>query len=177
MTAGGVRTRAAREFRHFLAIAGYLYVCFGALILLKSAVLQGHGFEPAPWGFALVKAALLAKFMMVGQALGLGRRFADRPLIWAILHRAVVFLLLLVALSVAEHIVAGLFHGRGVVRSLQEMGGGTAFEAGATVLVLLLILLPYFAFRVLAEALGHDRLMRMLFVERGEAPTAKGQSS
>lgn len=166
MILAGVLGRASREVRHFLAIAAYLYVCFGALILLKSAILHGHGLEPVPWGFAVVKAALLAKFMMVGQALGLGRRFADRPLIWPILHRAVVFLLLLVALSIAEHMVAGLWHGRGVEDSVLDMAGGTAFEAGATVLVLLLILLPYFAFRVLAEALGHERLMRMLFVER-----------
>ena len=168
MIAGGVRTRAVREFRHFLAIAAYLYVCFGALILLKSAILHGHGFQPMPWGFAVVKAALLAKFIMVGQALGLGRRFADRPLVWPILHRAVVFMLLLVALSIAEHVAAGLFSGRGVVESLREMAGGTAAEAGATVLVLLLILLPYFAFHVLAEALGQDRLMRMLLVNRGD---------
>ena len=166
MIARGVRTRAARELRHFLSIAAYLYVCFGALILLKSAILHGHGFEPTPWGFALVKAALLAKFMMLGQALRLDRRFGARPLIWPILHRSVVFLALLVALSVAEHVAAGLFGGRGVMESVREMAGGSALEAAATVLVLLLILLPYFAFRVLAEALGHDRLMRMLFVDR-----------
>jgi hypothetical protein len=37
----------------------------------------------------------------------------------------------------------------------------------AGILILLLVLIPYFAFRVLDEALGEGRLAKMFFVERG----------
>jgi hypothetical protein len=33
-------------------------------------------------------------------------------------------------------------------------------------LIMLLVLMPYFAFRVLGEVLGEGRLMRMFFIER-----------
>ena len=157
------RTRAARELREFSFAAAYLFVCFGALIMLKSAVLRGHGLSPLPLGFALVKALLMAKFMMVGQALHLGERYRERPLVWSILYRASVFLLLLLTLAVLEAVVAGWLHGRPAAQSLHGMGGGTMYEAAATSLVLLLILLPYFAARALAEALGPRRLRHLLF--------------
>ena len=147
------RVHALHEVRQFAAIAAYLFVCFGALILMKSAILRGHGFDPVPWGFAVLKAALLAKFMLVGHALRLGERFRARPLIWSILYRSVVFLAL-IGLSVLEHGLLALLHGRALGPALREIGGGTALEAAATALVLLLVLLPYFGFRALAEALG-----------------------
>jgi hypothetical protein len=166
-----LRARARHEGLRFAATAGYLYVCFGALVALKSAILHGHGLPPLPLGLALVKALLLAKFMMVGDALRLGERYRTRPLIWPILHRSVVFLALLVGLTVAEAVVAGWLRGRAIVESLRGLGGGTWAEAGATLLVLLLILLPYFAFRMLAEVLGPDRLFRVMFVERRDKVT------
>jgi hypothetical protein len=39
-------------------------------------------------------------------------------------------------------------------------------ETLAGYLVMLVVLIPYFAFRVLDEALGEGRLTRMFFVER-----------
>ena len=35
--------RAAREFKELLALAAYLYVSLGAVVLLKSAILQDAG--------------------------------------------------------------------------------------------------------------------------------------
>jgi hypothetical protein len=136
------------------------------VILMKTAVLHSEGIEFAPLGVAAVKAALLAKFMLIGHAMKIGERYSSRPLIWPTLHKAFAFLLLLVVMTIIEEAVVGMFHGRSIAASLGELGGPRLEETFAGIVITLLVLIPYFAFRVLGEALGKDRLTRMFFIER-----------
>jgi hypothetical protein len=59
-----------------------------------------------------------------------------------------------------------LFHHRSIAASLGELFGARLEETLAGCLIMLLVLIPFFAFRVLSEALGEGRLKRMFFVER-----------
>jgi hypothetical protein len=67
---------------------------------------------------------------------------------------AVIFLLLLIVLTLVEETVVGLIHGRGIREVLAGIGGGTLPEVLATSLLLLLILIPYFGLREIAQRLG-----------------------
>jgi hypothetical protein len=158
--------RAVHEFREFAILALYLYVTLGAVILMKTAVLHSVGIEFAPWGIAIVKAMVLAKFMLVGSAMKIGERFTNRPLIWPTLHKAFAFLLLLIIMTVIEEAVVGLIHNQPIAASLGGLFGPKLEETIAGYLIMLLVLIPYFAFRVLGEALGAGRLARMFFVRR-----------
>jgi hypothetical protein len=133
---------------------------------VKTAVLHAEGIEYAPWGIAIVKAVVLAKFMLLGDAMKIGVRFGARPLIWPTLYKAFAFLVLLIILTVIEEAVVGLFHHQSIAASLSELVGPRLEETLAGYLIMLLVLIPYFAFRVLGEALGEGRLTRMFFVER-----------
>jgi len=163
----GMRQRARHELYQFLGITAYLYVSFLAVTLLKSGILHSVGISYLPAGFALGKAAIMAKFIMLGHALRVGNRHADRPLIWSTLHRSAAFLLLLIVLTVIEEVLVGLFHGKSAGAALAEMLGPNLAETAARIFVLLLILIPYFAFRALGDMLGEETLIRMFFVARG----------
>jgi hypothetical protein len=52
--------RAKHELEEFAILFLYLYITIGAVILMKTAVLHTEGIEVAPWGIAVVKAAVLA---------------------------------------------------------------------------------------------------------------------
>ena len=138
----------------------------GAVIAMKTAVLHTQGIEFVPWGIAIVKAMVLAKFMLIGRALKVGERNTTSPLIWPTLHKAFAFLVLLIILTIIEEAVVGLFHHQSIAASLGELVGARLEETLAGYLIMLLVLIPYFAFRVLGEALGEGRLARMFFVER-----------
>jgi len=161
----GLAKRVSHELTEYAAISLYLYICFGAILLYKAAVLQGHGIVYAPYGLAAVKALILAKFMLIGQATKMGERYSHKPLIYPILHKSLAFLALLVVLSVIEEVVAGALHHRSVAESLSGIAGGTWFQIITTSLLLWLILLPYFAFRQIGERLGAGTLRWMLFVD------------
>jgi hypothetical protein len=158
--------RAIHELKEFAILAVYLYITIGAVIMMKTAVLHTEGIDFAPWGIAIVKAMLLAKFMLVGRAMKIGESDTTGPLIRPTLYRAFAFLVLLIILTIIEEAVVGLFHHRSIAASLGELAGVRLAETLAGYLIMLLVLIPYFAFRVLGEALGEGRLVRMFFVER-----------
>ena len=88
------------------------------------------------------------------------------------LRKTFTFLMLLIVLTIVEEVVVGLFHHRSIGESLGELFGQRLLETLAGALLLLLVLVPYFAFQVVAEALGEGRLVRMLLVDRNA--TGKG---
>jgi hypothetical protein len=163
------RDKAGEELREFIVLAAYLYVCFAAVIYFKAAVLQAHGIAYAHLGLAITKAAICAKFMLMGRAFHLGEWSKNLPLIVPTLHRSFVFLLLLAVLTFIEEIVVGVIHGRTVLDSISGIAGGTFQQMIATTLIIFLILVPYFAFRALGEIVGDKTLVRLFFERRHNA--------
>jgi hypothetical protein len=169
-TKATLHQRAMHELKEFVILAVYLYITLGAVILMKTAVLHTEGINFSPWGIAIVKAAVLAKFMLLGNAMKIGNRTTSRPLIWPTLHKAFAFLVLLIVMTIIEEAVVGMFHHQSIAVSLGELVGSHLEETLAGFLIMLLVLIPFFAFHVLSEALGEGRLERMFFVDRGQVP-------
>ena len=166
--------KAAEEFKAMLALAAYLYVGLGALLLERTALLHSEGISYTAWGGAAVKALVLAKFMLIGHALRLGERYRHKPLIWPTLHMGLMFLILLLVLTTIEELVVGLIHHRPVAESLTHIAGPTIFVVIGNLLLMFLILLPYCAFRSLGNVLGDGALLRMFFVSRDATPAVRG---
>jgi hypothetical protein len=164
-----LRVRALNEFKEMAILTVYLAVTIGSVNLMKMAVLHSNGIDVDAWGAAIIKALVLAKFILIGKAFKVGEREDRGPLIWPVLRKAFAFLVLLLVLSTIEEIVKGWFHDRSVVDSLRDLFGARLAETGAGSLILLLVLIPYFAFEVLAEALGENRLVRAFFFDRRAA--------
>ena len=157
--------RVTGELREFAIIATYLYVCFTALAFLKASILHDEGIQFAPWAFAAIKAVVSAKFILVGRALHLGEGFRNYPLIVTTLYRSITFVVFVTVLTIIEEMTVAYLHGRSVMDALSEMGGGMRDQRIATIFVLLLIFIPYFAFRALGDVIG-DRVLVRLYFER-----------
>jgi hypothetical protein len=161
------RERLKSELREFAVLSAYLFVCFIALAAFKAAVLQAYGISFAPWALAAIKALVCAKFLLVGRMFGLGDGLAAKyPLILSTLYRSFVFLVVLGILTVIEEIIMGRLHGESLADSLAKIGGGTLWQLLATSFIMLLILIPWFAFRALAEVIGEETLRRLYFEPR-----------
>jgi len=60
------------------------------------------------YGLSVLEALVLAKVILIGDVLRLGRRFEDKPLIVPTLYKTVVFTLWVAAFSFLEHTIEGL---------------------------------------------------------------------
>src|ERR1700691_378696 len=105
-----LKERAADELKEFLVVTVYLYICFAAIIYLRAAILHAHGVAYAPFGIAIAKALICAKFVLVGRMVHLGERFKHRPLIWPTLYKSFVFLVFLLILNALEEVLVGFIH-------------------------------------------------------------------
>jgi hypothetical protein len=170
-----LRERAKSELKELFCITAYLFVVFSALTFYKSAILEAQGVEWLPWGFALIKALILAKFILIGGALHIGEGHRTKPLIWQIVHKSIAFLILVFGFTVIEETIVGFIHGKTFWESMAEVGGGTTEEMIATAIIMFLVFLPLFAYRALSEVLGDRALFRTLFEERLEFEVAPRQ--
>jgi hypothetical protein len=156
--------RARHEFISYVAVSAYLFVWFTAVLFYKSAVLRSVGVPFAPFALAAVKALVLGKFMLILEAFKFGESQRSHRLIVDILMKALLFTLALFSLSIVEEIIVGYFHGRSIVDSIKEVGGGSALQALAAAILMFLALVPYLAFRRLARVFGD--LPELLFTQR-----------
>lgn len=164
-----LRDKAASELRELVVLTAYLWLCFGAIIFLKNAILEAHAITALPLGFAAIKAVVCAKFVMIGRLLPVAARRTGERLVVAILRRSLALLVILLALTLVEEIVLAMIHGQPLAEALASLGGGTAYQMAATIAIMLLILVPYVAFQGLDEVLGKGTLRR-LFLERPRPP-------
>lgn len=161
---GNLKSRLRDELRKYLLVSGYLYVCFGALELFKTAVLRDAGVDYVPLGIAAAKALILGKFVLLGEAARVGSRPAARTLAQRIAYRIVLLLALLVVLIVVEELLVGRLHGRPLAETLAEYEHRLP-EVLATMLLLLLILVPLVTVTEVNHALGAGGLARLLFTK------------
>jgi hypothetical protein len=157
-----VGRKLGHELREFALIFAYLYVCFGAIMLYKTAILRGQGIDYTPYGFAVVKALLLAKFILMGHMARVGDRYERRRFIFVVAHKSLLFLVMLFGLTVIEEAIVGVVHGRTIGASLADVAGGTLPQIVASCVIMLLILIPFLIFRELNEVLGEGRLRQIL---------------
>jgi hypothetical protein len=161
------RERLRTELHEFAILSAYLFVCFAALSAYKAAILRAYGVSFAPWAFAAVKALICAKFLLVGRMFGLGDGLAAKyPLAFSTLYRSLVFFVVLALLTVIEELLVGRLHGEAVADSLAKIAGGTLWQVLATSFIMLLILIPWVAFRALGEVIGDETLIRLFFEPR-----------
>lgn len=159
--------KAETEAKELFFLTLYLFIVFGALVFLKSAIMEADGVHWGTWGFAAIKAILIAKFILIGRALHLGEGMRTKPLIWQTLHKAIVFTIFVAFLSVIEDAVIGMgVHGKSFSQSIADLGGGTAKQMIATEFIVFLVFVPLFAFGALSEVMEENALARAFFVKR-----------
>ena len=105
-----LKEKALEEFRIFWVISIYLAVMLAAFAWYRRFVLSQVGIGYLHYGAAVIEALILAKVILIGQALGVGRRFEGSRLILSVLFKALVFGVFIAIFGVLEHVIEGLVH-------------------------------------------------------------------
>ncbi len=158
-----VQQRVIEEFKRFVIIFLYLWLVFGLLSIHKSMVLSQRHLDYAEHTFAIINALVFAKVLLVGEHLHLGQRFENRPLIYSILHKSLIFSVVLISFHIVESTAVGVWHGHTIADSVPQLFGWDPkglLSIGFTCFVLLL---PFFGFREIARAIGREKMRALLF--------------
>ena len=157
---------AAREMAEYFSNFFYLVFLFGSLEWHKRLVLADYNIRFGDYGVAIIEAAILAKVIMIGGFLRIGRRFEDRPLIYPTLVKAMGFAAWFGLFKLVEDTVRGIFHGegfKGAIDAIMKLGD---YRLLALCLVTFFAFIPFFAFKELTRVFGEAKTRRMFFKER-----------
>jgi len=132
----------------------YLAFFFAVFITYKRLVLAEQNIVYTEWGFGLINALVLGKVVSIGSMMRLGHWFENRPLIWSILGRSLMFTVWLAIFNAIELSVKGFFHTytmQGITDSLSHIG---TYEYFGGSLIVFTAFIPFFAIHELSRVLG-----------------------
>ena len=169
------KERVITEFKRYVVIAIYLWVLFSLFEFHRLAVLREIHRVPASlyrFGFAAVNALIMAKVVLVGEALHLGEQFSEKRVIYTVILKSVLFALLAILFNVLEGVIVGLIHGQPVIESIPKMGGGGLEGMVIFGIIASVVMIPFFVFREMQRILGAETLRSMLFQEKSKLDAA-----
>jgi hypothetical protein len=144
----------------------YLACVFGAFVQYRRLLLAAHDIEYTNYFVAIIEALILAKVILIGNLLHLGRGLEKKPLIWPTLYRSVVFTVFVGIFTVIEHAVRGLWHGKGLIGGIEDFFDKGSDELLANCLVIFIALVPFFAVKELGRVFGEKRIRTIFFRAR-----------
>lgn len=146
--------RLRRELVKYAVVSGYLFASF-CLLMLYEATAAGGAHDALHFGIAAVKALVLGKFLLIGEALQAGAAAESRPLLHRVAWKALAMLGVLLVFSALEELLVGWVHHKPAGQVLGELFARNWLENLAPVLVMLFILIPLVSISEIYRQLGH----------------------
>ena len=163
-----LKVRLIHEAEELLMIFLYLALFFCTFTVYRRLLMRELGFSYFHYGFALLKALVFAKVIVLGRHARISRLLDDRPLIVPTLYKVLVFSVFALVFEVLEHSVGSMIQGHGVTGGFEEIIGVGRNELLARTLVVMFAFLPMFAFIEIGRVLGEGKLLE-LFLRRSTA--------
>lgn len=167
-------TNIKAKVRHEMFVYGinivYLFAIFAVFAWYRRLLLAAEDITFTEYLFPLIEAIVLAKVIMIGDLLRLGRGFESKPLIYPTIYKTVVFAIFVALFKAIEHGVKGMWHEIRFWGGIEEMFEKGIYEILANTLVIFVALIPFFAVKELSRVLQGQSLSSLFFRNRVDEP-------
>jgi hypothetical protein len=154
----------------------YLSFVFAAFTQYRRFVLAAYDIAYSNYWVAVIEALILAKVIMIGAVLRLGRGLEQKPLIIPTLYRTFVFMLFVAFFKLTEHAIKGLWTGIGLTGGIVAFLDKSSYEMLTNSLVLFTAFIPFFAFKELERVLGVEKIRALFFRRRDRDESEQKES-
>lgn len=151
------------EFIEFVFNFGFLSFFLVAFAWYRRLILAKYHIQYTGYWAPVVEAAILAKVIMIGDALRVGRRLRRWPLVVPTVYRTIAFSILVLLFSVVEHVLGALWHGRPVSEGISELTNADGQGFLAWWLLINVAFLPFFAVKEIEVVFGVDNVRGLFF--------------
>src|SRR5271163_2318402 len=117
----GLKQKVAHEFQDLAAIFLYLAFFFCALVTYDMLLLKKFHISYFAYSTALINAFVIAKVILIGEAVHMGRELEKKALLFSAAWKAFVFGLLVFAFHLLEEVIKHLVHGKDVSGAFREI--------------------------------------------------------
>jgi hypothetical protein len=161
-----VKQKVVNEFEEVAIITLYLAFFFCALAIYSMLLLDKFHISYFTYGTALLNALVIAKVILIGEAVHAGKKFEGKALFYSAIWKAFVFGLLVFAFHILEEMIKNLVDGKGVAGAFHNM---RIDDLLARTVIIFCTFIPLFAFRELRRVMGQENF-RALFFHSTAAP-------
>jgi hypothetical protein len=158
-----LKKKIVHEVTEYWINVAYLTLVFASFTQYRRLVLAAHDITYTNYWVAVIEALILAKVVMIGDVLHLGRRLEHKPLIYSTLLKTVVFTIFVGAFALIEQVIKGLWKGEAFVEQFGNFLGKGYHEVLAGCLVVFVAFIPFFAFREMGRVLGEGKIRTFFF--------------
>jgi hypothetical protein len=165
-----LKQRAVHEFEEVVILTVYLLFFFLALATYSAFLLGQFHISYFAYGTALINALVIAKVILIGEALHAGTRYEKKAaLLYSAIWKAFVFGFLVFAFHLLEEMIKNLIHGKAAMTAFHEVRLEVLLSRAV---VIFLTFIPLFLFRELRRVIGEEKFMTLVL----HSPTAETQS-
>jgi len=159
----GWKKRALDELRKLSITVMYLWVLLSVFGLHREIILASYHINySAKFGFAFINAVILAKFMWLGEIiLHAEKKAARKALLYSTLWNAALFAVILLVCHLLEEVLVKVWHDHSFAASFSEAVTDPR-DMLATMVLMFVVLTPFFFAKGLIEILGKDEIKRLL---------------
>ena len=161
-----IKKKIVHEVTEYWINVVYLTLVFASFTQYRRLVLAAHDITYTNYWVAVIEALVLAKVVMIGDVLHLGRRLEHKPLIYSTLLMTIVFTIFVGTFTLIEHVIKGLWKGEAFVEQFGNFLGKGYHEVLAGCMVVFVAFIPFFAFRELGRVLGEGKIRTLFFRKR-----------
>jgi len=165
--------KAIKEGKRFAVLSIYFWALLMVFEIYKSLVLRAAGSDFGyRFGFPLVKALILAKFLLIAERLHVPKSIREKALVYSILFKAILCSAILVSLDILNEVILRKFHGKSFAQSVPAIIGDNSKGLLLLTIIGFVVLIPLLAFTELGRALGEGELHRILFKHQAGPPNS-----
>jgi hypothetical protein len=158
-----------REMKHLLPPTLYFFCAFNLIVVTTNLLVRPYFFALANFLTATALALIVGKAILVADKFRAIDRFHNAPLIKPILYKTLFYGLVVMLFRVAEQLIHFSLDDDGFRVAFNEAVEAFTWRRFAAIQIwLFTCFLIYVTATELANALGRDRLVRLIFGPRGD---------
>lgn len=155
------------ELQIYILYTIFLTLLFSAFLSYERILLGKVSTHYLPYGYCFIRALIMAKLIMIGEALKLGERFPKAPLIIPVLYKTIVFCIFLLVFHIIEQLTIGYIKGESTLEIyLNFTNHLDIFLAQLSIMFFTYIL--FFSVLGISSVLGKNVLWDIFFHSRRE---------
>ena len=157
------KQKLKEEAKKAFALTLYFGSWFCAIAFFAATALEERPIPISIFGFALIKAGISAKFMLIAQAAYPIKVNKEHGIVGSLLFESLVYIVVVIALNFIEAGVDGLMHEKTFFSSMMAFGNGEPIRILSMSILYWLIVWPYLIFMGVNQALGNTATLQILF--------------
>ncbi|WP_057436368.1 hypothetical protein [Pseudomonas syringae group genomosp. 3] len=170
-----VLLKIKKEFMKVLPPTVFFFIILHIVALIRALMIKGSGVELSTSTSVLIAALILGKSVLVADMLPFINRFPDKPLIWNVIWKTLIYALVALVVHYLERLYDQWREASGFLDANTLMWSSMNWPRFWAIQILLVTLIfMYCVIAELARVIGHKRLRRMFI---GPLPAKHAETS